>query len=250
MKLADRVAIVTGAGSGIGRAIAQTFAREGAVVVVVDFNTEFGQDTRDEIVQKGGTALFLAGDVSDKDQVREMVRRSIEEFGRIDILVNNAGVIKESPFLAVEEEDWDRMMRVNLKGVFLCSQAAAHHMVSRKYGKIINISSRAYMGAIHQSAYVASKGGVVSLTRAMAMELAPHGINVNSIAPGAVETPLLRNIDPKRLEKALAAQPMGKFGNPQEIAAFVLFLATDEAAFITGQTIVVDGGRCLGGLIA
>lgn len=250
MRLDGKVAVVTGAGSGIGKAIALAFAREGAAVAVVDVNVDAGEAVHREIVHGGGFAVHLGGDVASRSDARAMVRGTVDQFGRVDVLVNNAGIVREAPFLSVEDDDWDRMMRVNLKGVFLCSQAAAEHMVARRSGKIVNISSRAFLGAIDQSAYVASKGGVVSLTRAMALELGPHGINVNSVAPGVIDTPLLRNVDSTRLQRYLAAQPMGSFGRPEDIAAAALFLASDEATFITGQTLIVDGGRSLGGALA
>jgi len=248
-RLEGKIAIVTGGGSGIGKSIALTFAKEGADVVVCSRTLSPLEEVAGEIMALRRRSLAITVDVSIRSQVQNLVERTIEEFGKIDILVNNAGVVRRSPIVDMSEEDWDTAININLKGVFLCIQAAARHMIQRGYGKIINISSivgirppREGMGV-----YGASKAGVELLTKSASLELIRYGINVNSIAPGSIETPIYRKgRTQEQIDQWLAtanAAPIGRIGDPQEIANTTLFLASDESAFICGETIVVDGGR-------
>jgi NAD(P)-dependent dehydrogenase (short-subunit alcohol dehydrogenase family) len=246
MKLKGKVALVTGAGSGIGRAIALRFAQEGADVIVNDIIDENGKRTEEEIKKLGHRGLYVSGDVSNKKEVEAFVQRGVEKFGTVHILVNNAGIVIDAPFAETKESDWDKVIQVNLKGIFICSQVAARHMIKQRYGKILSISSRTFLGDRGRISYVASKGGVVSFTRSLALDLVEYGINVNCVAPGLVETPILQQIDKRRVDDLLKSQPMGRMGRPEEIANAVLFLVSDEASFITGQTLLVDGGRSLG----
>ncbi|MEW6266272.1 MAG: 3-oxoacyl-ACP reductase family protein [Thermodesulfobacteriota bacterium] len=250
MRFKGKVALITGAGSGIGRITAHRFAREGAGVIINDVVEEQGRRVEQEIKKAGGLAVYAPGDVSNRKEVEAFVRRGLDEFGRLDILVNNAAVIKESPFIEIEEASFDRLLRINLKGVFVCCQVVVPIMLEQRYGKIVNIGSRAFLGSVGQLDYVTSKGGVVSLTRGLALEFARQGLNVNCVAPGPIMTGLSLQVDKKRLEAYQEKMPMGRFGEPEDIAAAVLFLASDEASFITGQTLLVDGGLSLGaGLI-
>jgi NAD(P)-dependent dehydrogenase (short-subunit alcohol dehydrogenase family) len=249
MRLNKKIAIITGAGSGMGRAMALCFAREGAIVVIIDIVEKNGLDTAKEIECRGGQAVFIQGDITSKVAVQEFVKHANSKFGEISILVNNAGIVRGAPFLDITENAWETTLSINLKGAFFCVQAVAPQMMARGYGKILNISSRAFLGSVGQADYVASKGGVVSLTRALALELAPYKINVNSIAPGVIQTPLLEKVEKERLTQYLKNQPMGEFGKPEDIAEAALFLCSDEASFITGQTLIIDGGRSIGGLV-
>jgi glucose 1-dehydrogenase len=244
--LKDKVVLITGASSGIGRAIALETARQGANVVVNYIGKpEAAQEVVREIENDHGAALALEADVSNPEQVEHMISQIVSQLGRVDVLVNNAGIEKESPFLDKPESEFDAVIGVNLKGPFLCTQAAARDMRKRKKGTIINISS------VHEdlpfpgySAYCAAKGGLRMLCRDLALELAPHGINIVNVAPGAIDTPINERTmsDP---EKKLALKreiPLGRVGEPQEVAKLVCYLASDDAAYITGTTVVIDGG--------
>lgn len=250
MRFDKKVTLITGAGSGMGRAMAFSFAGEGSAVVVIDISEQNGTDTVREIESRGGSAKFFLADITCKADVEEMVQKTATVMGPVDILINNAGIVRGAPFLEISEQSWETTLSINLKGAFFCAQAVAPSMMERKSGKILNISSRAFLGSIGQMDYVASKGGLVSLTRALALELAPYKINVNCIAPGVIQTPLLEKVEKERLAQYIRNQPMGEFGKPEDIAAAALFLCSAEAAFITGQTLIVDGGRCLGGLLS
>lgn len=248
MRLKDRVAIVTGAGKGIGQGIAKVFVQEGAKVVVVDWDEEAGKRTAEELCQAGGDAFFVKCDVSKEDQVKAMVQAALEKYGRIDILVNNAGVGVYKSVLDATSEDWDLCLGVNLKGVFLCSKYVIPHMQAIGKGVIINISS------VHSAAtvagvapYAASKGGVTALTRNMAIDYGPT-IRVVAISPGWVLTPLIQGIfnsypDPAEQQRIIEQrQVMKRIGRPEDIGYAAAFLASDEASFITGTEIFVDGG--------
>lgn len=247
----DKVAVVTGASRSIGRGIALAFAREGCSVVV---NYSKSREEADEVVntigEMDGRAIAIQGDVSKRDEVEAMFTIAIEEFGKVDILVNNAGIAARGSILDTIDEVWDRHMAINLKGVFLCSQVAARHMVERRYGKIVNISSNSGFGVAMdgETSYGVSKAGVIQLTKSCAYDLGKYGINVNCVAPGAVNTVMLKGSrGDEEYERVLqgrrARSSLGMVGTPEDIANAVLFLANDKSRYITGKILLVDGGR-------
>jgi NAD(P)-dependent dehydrogenase (short-subunit alcohol dehydrogenase family) len=243
------VALVTGAGRGMGRAVALRLAGEGASVVVAELNSEHGMEVAEEIRAAGGSATPVAADVSRVADVTRLFEQAAKAFGTVDILVNNAGIGVARPILDYTEADWDRQMGVNVKGVFFCSQAAARLMIPRRRGKIVNFASTSAFVSSSQPgvAYDTSKGAVRQMTVSMAAELAPHGINVNAVAPGTTQTEMTRST--LSTEEGLAWQvariPMGRVGQPDDIASVVLFLCSAEASYITGHTLVADGGWLL-----
>jgi NAD(P)-dependent dehydrogenase (short-subunit alcohol dehydrogenase family) len=244
-----KVALVTGAGSGIGLATAEAFAREGAAVAVNDRTVEKAGGAAEKILAAGGRALPVAGDVSRGDECQRIVRETIAGLGGLDILVNNAGIGATGTVLTTDEETWDRLMTVNLKSVFLMSKAALAHMVPRRSGVIVNAASIAGVRGIpDRAAYTTSKFGVVGLTKSMALDFVKDGIRVNCVCPGTTETPwigerLQEAADPAAAMAMLVArQPMGRLGRAEEMAAAYLFLASDESAFTTGTALLVDGG--------
>jgi NAD(P)-dependent dehydrogenase (short-subunit alcohol dehydrogenase family) len=243
MRLTDKVAIVTGATQGIGLACARRLLQEGARVMLVDIQAEGAAAAQG----LGQQARFFAADVSLKVDVDAMIAATVAEFGRIDILVNNAGVTHAADFLDLSEDDFDRVLRINLKSMFLCSQAAARHMVKQRSGCIINMSSvNAQLAIPNQVPYVVSKGAINQLTKVMALNLAPHGIRVNGIGPGTILTELARKAvlaSPEARHTILSRTPAGRCGEPEEIASVAAFLASDDASYMTGQTMYVDGGR-------
>ncbi|MBL8704481.1 MAG: SDR family oxidoreductase [Rhodospirillales bacterium] len=244
MRLKDKVAVVTGAAGGIGRAIAERFAAEGAKVVVADIDEKAGQATTQAI---GKGAIFVKADTGARKDAEALVAAAVKAHGRLDILVNNAGIVHSADFLDVTEEDFDRVLRVNLKGYFLCGQAAARQMVKQGGGgNIINMSSvNAVLAIPNICSYVVSKGGVNQLTKAMSLALVDHGIRVNGIGPGSIATELLKKVmvDDAARAKIMSRTPMARPGEPSEIASVALFLASDDASYLTGQTIYPDGGR-------
>ncbi len=246
MRLQGKVAIVTGAGSGNGRGIALRLAEEGARVVVADVNEPGARETAVLIEAAGGQALVVRADVSRREQVEAMVEAALSRFGQLDILVNNAGVETLIPFLKLPEAEWDRVLAVNLKGPFLCSQAVSREMVKAgRGGKIVNIASiNSAIALANQAHYVSSKGGLLMLTRAMAVDLAPYNINVNAVGPGVIETAMTANSlsNPTRVEMFMSRIPLKRIGQPRDIANAVLFLASDEADYVTGTILYVDGG--------
>jgi NAD(P)-dependent dehydrogenase (short-subunit alcohol dehydrogenase family) len=248
-RLAGKVAIVTGAGRGMGRAVAELFGREGARVVVAEVNPSYGEEVAEQIRDAGGTAIAVQTDVSLTDDVRRLFATTVDEFGTVDIAVNNAGIAVARPLLDYTEEDWDRQMGVNVKGVFFCCQEAAKVMVPHREGKIVNFASTsAFVSSSRpEVAYDTSKGAVRQMTVSIAAELAPHGINVNAVAPGTTATEMTRSTlaTDEGLAWQLARIPMGRVGQPQDIASVVLFLCSPEAAYITGHTLVADGGWLL-----
>jgi meso-butanediol dehydrogenase/(S,S)-butanediol dehydrogenase/diacetyl reductase len=246
MRLKDKVAIITGGGSGIGRASAELFAREGAKVVVADFNEKAGQEAVAAIRQAGGEAIFVPVDVSDSAQVQRLVDTTLQAYGGIDILVNNAGILLFGTALDTSLQDWERVIAINLTGTFLLSKAVLPHMIARGGGSIVNLTSStgAHDAAANTVAYVTSKGGVALLTRAMAIDHAKHNVRVNAVAPGPTDTPMLRDaMSPEQLDAFAATFPMGRLGRPEEVARAILFLASDEASFVTGAILAVDGGQ-------
>lgn len=252
MDLKGKAVIITGARRGMGRTHALTLAKAGAKAVVSDISLEDCQKVCDEIKKLGGEAMAVKCDVSKKSEVEEMVKKTIEKWGKIDILVNNAGIAQFVPFLEMTEEEWDRTLDINLKGYFLCAQAVAKEMVKQKSGAIINIASVAMgqlgIGFPTLSHYCASKGGIVGMTEAMALELAPFNIRVNAVAPGAIDTSMASAVteDSKTRESTLARIPLHRIGKPEEVSNLVLFLASDASSYMTGSTIVIDGGWLAG----
>ena len=248
MKLKDKVALVTGAGQGIGLACAEALAREGAHVLLADVKEESIRGEASRLVQGGAKAAWIVCDVSRRDHVNRAVARAVSEFGRLDILVANAGIVHAAEFLDVEEADFDRVLAVNLKGVFLAGQAAARQMVKQgSGGAIVNMSSvNAILAIPNQVPYVVSKGAVNQLTKVMAVALAPHNIRVNGIGPGTILTEMARTAvlgNREAEQKILSRTPLGRMGEPEEIASVAVFLASDEASYLTGQTLYPDGGR-------
>jgi 3-oxoacyl-[acyl-carrier protein] reductase len=242
----DKTAIVTGAGSGIGRAIAHAMAKRNAHTILVDINLESIEKVSKEIESLGnGKILVLKADVSNAKEVQKVVKDVLSEFGKIDVLVNNAAIGGTAvPFTELREEDWDELIKVDLKSVFIFCKAVIGHMIERKYGKIINITSLAgKAGNPNLVAYSAAKAGVIGLSRSLALWVATMGINVNSVAAGTTETPMLSSLPREQREELKRKIPMGRFSKPEETAAVVCFLASEEASFITGQCVNATGGR-------
>ena len=247
MRLAEKIALVTGSSMGIGRAIAVRFAQEGADVVI-NYNRSPGgaQEALREVEATGRQGLIVQADLASIADVQRLITTAVEHFGKLDILVNNAGIETHAPFWEVTEEDYDRVLNVNLKGVFFATQAMVQHLMqSKRPGKIVNISS------VHEelpfpnfTAYCASKGGLKMLTRNLSVELGPLGININSIAPGAIETPINTKLlnDPKKLSALLAQIPLARLGKPEDVAGLAVFLASSDSDYVTGSTYFVDGG--------
>ncbi len=252
MKLTNKVAVITGATDGIGKAIALTFAKEGAKVVMIGRDETKGKTALEE-VKKCGQAVFIKTDVSDSSQVKRMIERAAQEFGRIDVLVNNAAVCPAGTVLSTSEETWDYVIDLNLKGVFLCSKYAIPYMQKNGGGAIVNVGSiNSLMAMENEAAYDASKGGVLMLTKATALDFAKANIRVNCILPGAIETTMLRaslgtSPDPAKARQWITSKhPVGRVGEPREIAEVALFLASDSSSFVTGAAIPVDGGILAG----
>jgi len=252
LDLKDKVAIITGARRGMGRTHALTLAKAGAKVVVADISLEDCEKVVKEIEKQKGEALAIKCDVTKKEEIEEMVKKTVEKWRKLDILVNNAGIVEFKPFLELTEEDWDKTLNINLKGYFLCAQAAAKEMAKKKSGKIINIASVAmgqqgigFPNIVH---YCASKGGIVGMTEALALEMAPYNIRVNVIAPGMIDTLMIDTIkkDPKQKQGILARIPMHRIGSSQEVSNLVLFMVSDESSYMTGSTVIIDGGWLAG----
>ncbi len=252
LELKNKVAIITGARQGMGRTHALILAKAGAKVVVSDISLKDCEKVVKEIEKEGGKALSVKCDVTKKEEIDEMIKKTIEKWGKIDILVNNAGIAEFKSFLELTEKDWNKTLDINLKGYFLCAQAAAKEMVKQKSGVIVNIASVAMgqqgIGFPNIAHYCASKGGIVGMTEAMAVELAPHNIRVNTVSPGMIDTPMIDPIkkDSKQEEATLARVPMRRAGKPQEVSNLVLFLVSDESSYMTGSTVVIDGGWLAG----
>lgn len=254
MKLKDKVAWVTGGGRGIGRATALRFAAEGARVVVADVDADVAQAVAAEIVAAGGQAIGVAGNVADREAIGGMVQAALDAYGRLDILINNAGLnrdglvvrIKDDQVQMMADDKWDLVVNVNLKGTFLCAQAAAVPMMQQQSGCIVNTSSIGALGNVGQANYSAAKSGVIGLTKTLALEWARYGIRVNCVAPGATLTRMTDGIPEKIMEGLLGKIPLRRLGEPEEIANAHMFLASDEASYITGQVLFVDGGISVG----
>ena len=246
MALTGRVALITGGGSGIGEATVRRFSREGAVVVVNDVDIELARPVVAELQRGGGRALAVGADVTKRTEVEAMVRRIVDEFGQLDILVNNAGINRDAMSHKMTEDQWDIVLAVNLKGTFLCAQAVLPRMRERGWGRVINTSSVGSLGNVGQANYAASKAGVIGLTRTLALEYAKYGVTVNCVAPGPVMTRMLAGVPEAIREKILGQVPAGRIADPAEIAAVHAFLASDDAAYITGQVLFVDGGASVG----
>jgi len=249
VRLLDKVALVTGAGSGLGREFAIGLARESAAVAVTDIDGAAAEDTAQQILAAGGAARGLAMDVTDGEQVRSVVDDVVADFGQLDILVNNAGVRYITPFLEQDDAEWRRTIDVNLTGTFLCAQASIPHMLKLGRGKVINIASvTGILSLTKRSAYAASKAGVIGLTRALAFELSRDGINVNAIAPGPIETPLnAAYFEDEEMVAILQKEiPRGTWGQPEDLMGALIFLASDESDFVCGAILAVDGGWITG----
>lgn len=253
MKLEHRTAIITGAAQGIGAACARAFAEEGAQVVISDINEVGGAALARDIAAAGGTAIFCRADVGERADCERLVQFAVGHFGRVDVLVNNAGIVHAADFLDLAEEDFDRVLRVNLKGAFLCGQAAARQMAAQSprpdgsRGVVINMSSaNAVLAIANQVPYTVSKGGVNQLTKVMAISLAPKGIRVMAIGPGSIATELLKEAvltNEAAKQRILSRTPLGRLGEPEEVARIAVFLASDDASYLTGTTVYPDGGR-------
>jgi NAD(P)-dependent dehydrogenase (short-subunit alcohol dehydrogenase family) len=254
-RLRGRVAIITGAGQGLGKAMAQRLAGEGALVVIADLREDAANQTASQIEAEGARALAMRTDVTQASDVAEMVRRTLSEMGRLDIVVNNAGIGPNVfPIVELPEEEWTKVLAVNLTGTFLCCREAARHFMAQEGGSIINISSiNGLSPSVFVAAYNVAKAGVISLTKTLAMELAVYGVRVNSICPGPVYTEINQKLMPQRaeilgitveemVERVRSGVPLGRWGEPEDIAAAVAFFASDDAAFITGEVLTVAGG--------
>lgn len=243
MKLENKVAIITGAGSGIGKETALLFAREGARVVVADINEKGGSDTVEEIKRNGSDGVFVKLDASSREQSKQMAGEALSRYGRIDVLINNAGIVQDALILKMTEEQWDKVINVNLKGAFNCIQAVAETMINQGSGVVINASSVVGLfGNVGQANYAAAKAGLIGMTKALAKELGKRGVRVNAVAPGFIVTPMTSNVPEKILEIMKEKTPLRRLGEPMDVAYAYLYLASDDAKFITGAVVSVDGG--------
>jgi 3-oxoacyl-[acyl-carrier protein] reductase len=244
MEFKDKRVVVTGGTKGLGKAVALSFAREGAwVALTYSSDDASASETQTELENLGATHLVLKADVSSRDQVERMIQNVISHWEYVDILVNNAGIIRDKMLMFLQEEDWDRVIDVNLKGTYLCSKAIVKAMIARKSGRIINITSpSALTGRAGQTNYSAAKGGIISFTKSLSKEMARLGITVNAVCPGVISTPMTEDLSQETKTGLLNMIPMGRFGAPEDIAWAVLFLASDKAGYITGKVLAVDGG--------
>jgi len=246
MRLKDKVALITGGGRGIGQAIAFAFARQGADIVVGDVNMEDAEKTCREIEAMGRKSLAIQLDVTDYTKVEEGINKILDKFTKVDILVNNAGITKDNLLLRMSSMEWDAVLNVNLKGTFNCIKAVSRPMIKQRCGRIINIASIiGIIGNGGQANYAASKAGIIALTKSAAKELASRNINVNAVAPGFIQTDMTAKLPEELKQKMKEAIPLNKFGSPDDVAAVCLFLASEDSNYVTGQTIVVDGGMVM-----
>ncbi len=248
-RLTGRVALVTGAGRGIGAATAKRLAEEGARVTLADLDIEGAQRVAQEIIAAGSEATAIRCDVSQSDDAQQAVTAAIEAFGQLDILVNNAGVLRDNLLFKMADADWDTVLGVHLKGAFLCSRAAQKHMVERKYGRIVNLSSTSALGNRGQANYSAAKAGLQGFTRTLAIELGPFGITANAVAPGFIDTDMTRataqrlGMSPEQFQQGMSQLiPLRRVGQPSEVASVIAFLASDDASYVSGQVIYIAGG--------
>jgi len=248
MRFQGKVAVVTGSASGIGKAILTKLVQEGAKGIIWDVQTELAKQTAQNLLDSGYEAEFIEGvDVRHLNSVEAGVQKVLEKYSRIDILVNNAGIIRDASLRKMTAENWQAVLDVNLTGVFNCTKAVSPVMVEQRYGKIISMSSIVgFTGNFGQSNYVAAKSAIIGLTKTWAKELGKYQINVNAIAPGAIDTPMFASVPPEHQKTFLDKVPLGRIGKPEDIANLCAFLASDESSFITGQTIIIDGGGSLG----
>jgi len=239
----DKIAIITGSARGIGFSIAESFAEKGAKVIILDLFREAVDEAVKKITKQGFQATGYAANVTESDAIGNIFKEIIKEFGKIDILINNAGITKDGLLMKMKEADWDAVIDVNLKGTFICTQKVCRYMMKQRAGVILNIASViGIMGNAGQSNYAASKGGIIAFTKSSAREFASRNIRVNAIAPGFIETEMTANLPKEVVDRYLQGIPLHRMGNPKDIADLCLFLASDEAGYITGQTINVDGG--------
>ncbi len=243
MRVENKVTIITGAGSGIGREAAILFSKEGAKVVVADMNEKAGAEVVEEIKKNGGEAFFARLDVTNREQAKQVVRDTLARYGKVDVLINNAGIIQDALVLKMTEEQWDKVINVNLKGVFNCIQAVVEQMINQGSGVIINTSSIvALFGNIGQINYVASKAGLIGMTKTLSKELGKKGIRTNAVAPGFITTPMTVAVPDKILEMMKEKTPLRMLGEPKDVAYAYLYLASDEAKMVNGAVLSVDGG--------
>ncbi len=246
MNLKNRVAIVTGGGQGIGKKICLRLAENKAKVAVFDVNEELSQEVVKKIKAKGGDALAVEVDVAKHEEVNEATRQVIDKFKGIDILINNAGITKDSLLLRMKEEDWNRVLQVNLNGAFNCLKAVLRYMMRQKYGRVVNISSIiGIRGNIGQANYSASKAGIIGLTKSAAREVGRYGITVNAVAPGFIDTAMTRRLNKEAVDAIISQVPLQRMGKPREVASLVTYLVSEEAAYITGEVIKIDGGMAM-----
>jgi len=246
MRLKDQVALITGSARGIGKEIASVFAKEGAILVISDINAESAQKTADEFAQQGVKAMSVACDVTNMQSVEEMVNKILDKYKRIDILINNAGITKDNLLLRMSEGEWDAVLNTNLKGVFTCTKVVIKHMMKARKGKIISMASIiGITGNAGQANYAASKAGIIGFTKSIAKEFASRGINANAVAPGYIRTEMTDKLSENVRDEILKRVPLQRMGTPQDVANACLFLASAEADYITGQTVVIDGGMAI-----
>ena len=246
MRFKDEIVMVTGSSRGIGKEIAQAFAEEGAIVAIIDVNTELAEATKNEFVEKGLKAESFTCDVTNFQNVQEIVTKILDKYKRVDILVNNAGITKDNLLLRMSENDWDTVVNVNLRGPFICTKAVTKTMMKARKGRIINIASIiGIRGNAGQANYAATKAGIIGFTKSIARELASRGITANAIAPGYIQTAMTAQLNDSVREELLKQIPLGTLGTAKDVAGACLFLASQEASYITGQTIVVDGGMAI-----
>jgi 3-oxoacyl-[acyl-carrier protein] reductase len=247
MGLDNRVAIITGSGRGIGRAIALELARQGAAVVINDVGDAApAQQVCQEIQSKGGRSQVILADVSKAAEGSSLVDSTLSAFGRVDILVNNAGITRDQLILRMNEEDWDRVLSINLKGAFLCIKAALRPMLKQRWGRIVNISSvTGIIGNPGQANYSAAKAGLIGLTKTVAREVASRGVTVNAVAPGAIDTVMLQNVSQELRQEMIKQIPVGRLGTPEDVSYMVVFLASEATSYVTGQVFHVDGGMVM-----